>query len=59
MPNPKTVRIESNDTEMGYVIINEASFDPKQHKLWSEDAEKTGDAAEPEAKTTRRRVPSE
>jgi|HubBroStandDraft_6_1064221.scaffolds.fasta_scaffold169526_2 hypothetical protein len=29
-----TVKIKSEDTEMGWAIINKADFDPTVHQLW-------------------------
>lgn len=34
MPAIKTVRIRSEATESGYMIINEPDYDPKKHTLY-------------------------
>lgn len=35
-PSLPTVRIASDKTDLGYVVINEADFNPKQHELYQE-----------------------
>lgn len=39
-PAVPTVRIVSDETAQGFVIINEAEFDAKKHKKYVEKAEK-------------------
>lgn len=34
--DPKTIKIHSDETGLGYMIINEADFDPKVHKKYTE-----------------------
>ena len=33
-----TVRIRSVETASGFIVINEADFDPSKHQLWKLDA---------------------
>lgn len=33
-----TVRIRSVETESGFIVINEADFDPSKHQIWKLDA---------------------
>ena len=33
-----TVRIRSVETASGFIVINEADFDPSKHQLWNSDA---------------------
>ena len=33
-----TVRIKSADTASGFIIVNEADFDPSKHQLWKPKA---------------------
>ena len=62
MPAIKTVKIRSEATESGYMIINEPDYDPKKHTLYETppqpDIEKPPLALEvsevPEKKTTRK-----
>ena len=33
----RTVRITSTETVSGFIVINEADFDPSKHQLWNSD----------------------
>ena len=39
--NEPTIRIASDETESGYIIIYEDQFDPAKHKLYQEPAPKS------------------
>lgn len=42
-----TVRITSAETTSGFIVINEADFDPSKHQLWN--SEVTAATQEPDA----------
>lgn len=55
-----TVRIVSSARpDLGYMIINQEDFDPKQHQLWEEKSSQSvpEPAVEPAPKQTRRKDP--
>lgn len=51
----KTVRVVSEDTEAGFIRINESDFDPKVHEKFEDDSE---EGAEGYAKMTKAQLVS-
>lgn len=45
----RTVRITSTETVSGFIVINEADFDPSKHQLWNSEVT----AATPEPDSSR------
>ena len=43
----RTVRITSTETVSGFIVINEADFDPSKHQIWN--SEVTAATPEPNA----------
>ena len=37
-----TVRIRSVETASGFIVINEADFDPSKHQLWNSEVTTAG-----------------